>query len=132
MDSEIIALATSYSAAWAARDPDAIVAMHTNDTVFHVHGGGDPNVGREAVREAIAAIFAVSPDLAFEPKRVHLGADHFVSEYVMSGSAAGNEFSVEGVDVFTVADGRIARKDTYLDLLEYQRQVGLDAVAADA
>jgi ketosteroid isomerase-like protein len=70
--------------------------------------------------------------LAFEPRRVHFGADHFVSEYVMTGSAAGNQFSVDGIDVFAAADGRIARKDTYLDLIEYQRQVGLEPVASDA
>jgi ketosteroid isomerase-like protein len=48
----------------------------------------------------------------------------------MTGSAAGSQFSVDGVDVFAVHDGRVARKDTYLDLLEYQRQVGLEAVAS--
>ena len=122
-------LAIKYSEAWAAHDPDAIVAMHTDDTVFHVHGGGEPNTGREAVREAIRTIFEQSPDLSFEPRRVHLGTDHYVTEYVMSGTAGGNAFSVDGVDVFTVEDGLIARKDSYLDLLEYQRQVMPEAVA---
>jgi steroid delta-isomerase-like uncharacterized protein len=130
MSTGMMELATSYSATWAAHDPDAIVAMHTDDSVFHIHGGGEPHVGREAVRAAIAAIFGQSPDLAFEPKRVHFGTDHFVSEYVMTGSVAGNPFSVDGIDVFTVEDGRIARKDTYLDLLEYQRQADLEAVAS--
>jgi len=46
-------LAIRYGAAWAAHDPDAIVALHTDDTVFHMHGGGDPVQGRPAVREAI-------------------------------------------------------------------------------
>jgi len=45
-------LGTSYSAAWAAHDPDAIVAFHTDDTVFHIHGGGEPNVGHEYQRQA--------------------------------------------------------------------------------
>ena len=130
MSTGIMELAASYSAAWTAHDPDAIVALHTDDTVFHVHGAGEPNVGREAVRTAIAAIFSQSPDLAFAPKRVHFGADHFVSEYVMSGTASGNPFSVDGIDVFTVDDGRIARKDTYLDLIEYQRQVEMVTVNA--
>jgi hypothetical protein len=31
--------------------------------------------------------------------------------------------------VFTIRDGLIARKDTYLDGLSYQRQVGVDLAA---
>lgn len=129
MATQITELAVKYSEAWAAHDPDAIVAMHTDDTVFHVHGGGVPNEGREAVRDAIRAIFDMSPDLRFDPRRVHLGDDHFVTEYVMSGTAGGNAFSVDGVDVFTIEDGLIARKDTYLDLLAYQRQAMPEVVA---
>lgn len=47
----------------------------------------------------------------------------------MSGSVSGNPFSVDGVDVFTIEDGQIARKDTYLDLLAYQSQVTPEPVA---
>jgi len=121
--------AMSYSAAWAAHDPDAIVAMHTDDTVFDMHGLAEPAVGRDAVREAIAALFNQSPDLQFEPRRAHLGADHFVSEYEVIGTADGKRFACEGVDVFTIRDGLIARKDTYIDGLGYQRQVGADLAA---
>ena len=52
MSPGIMELGTSYSAAWAAHDPDAIVAFHTDDTVFHIHGGGEPNVGHEYQRQA--------------------------------------------------------------------------------
>jgi ketosteroid isomerase-like protein len=121
--------AMGYSAAWAAHDPDAIVAMHTPDTVFDMHGLAEPAVGRGAVREAISALFNQSPDLAFAPRRAHLGADHFVSEYEVSGTADGKHFACEGVDVFTIREGLIARKDTYIDGLSYQRQVGVDFAA---
>ncbi|HEV7147689.1 MAG TPA: nuclear transport factor 2 family protein [Pedococcus sp.] len=121
-------LAMGYSAAWAAHDPEAIVAMHTHDTVFDMHGLAEPAVGRDAVQGAIAALFNQSPDLMFEPRRVHLGADHFVSEYEVSGTVDGKHFACEGVDVFTIRDGLIARKDTYLDGLSYQRQVGVETV----
>jgi hypothetical protein len=47
--------ALSYRAAWAAHDSDAIVAIHTDDTVFAMHRLAEPPVGRHAVREAIAA-----------------------------------------------------------------------------
>ena len=70
----------------------------------------------------VAAQLSEIPDLEFEQIRLQIGEGHFVSEYVMSGTVNGNPFQCEGADVFTVRDGRIARKDTYLDGLEYARQ----------
>ena len=57
------------------------MAMHTDDTVFHLHGGGEPAIGRAATREAFATALAEWPDIRFERKRVHIGGGHFVSEY---------------------------------------------------
>jgi ketosteroid isomerase-like protein len=119
-----------YGRAWATHDPDAIVAMHTDDTVFHVHDVAEPSCGRAAVREVIASGFEQMPDLRFEHKRVLFGADHVVSEYVMSGSVGEKSFACDGVDVFTLRDGLVARKDSYVDWLTYARQVGLDTTAA--
>ena len=107
-------LAARYGAAWAEHDLDAILAMHTDDTVFHLHGFSEPATGLAAVRETIAATFARSPDLRFEKSRVYIGDEHFVSEYRMSGTSEGKPFACEGVDVIAVSDGLIARKDTYL------------------
>jgi steroid delta-isomerase-like uncharacterized protein len=121
--------AMAYSRAWGKHDPDAIVAMHTDDTVFHMYGYAAPAAGRAAVRDAIAALFAQVPDLRFENRRVHFGEDHFVSEYEVSGTANGKHFACPGADVFTLRDGRVARKDTYIDWLAYQRQVGADLAA---
>jgi hypothetical protein len=39
-------LAIRYGTAWADRDVEAVVAMHTDDTVYQVHGGG-PAVARD-------------------------------------------------------------------------------------
>ena len=67
-------LAVRYGAAWAAHDVDAIMALHTEDTVFHLHGGGEPAVGRTATREAFAKAMEEWPDIGFERKRVHIGS----------------------------------------------------------
>lgn len=79
MEPSLAPLAVRYSKAWADRDPDAIVAMHSEDTVFHEHGVGEPAEGRAAVRARIAELFAQTPDLAFEQQAVHFGEDHFVT-----------------------------------------------------
>jgi ketosteroid isomerase-like protein len=132
MSVEIQELAARYGAAWAAHDLDAIMAMHTDDTVFHLHGGAEPAVGRAATREAFAAAAAQSPDIRFEKTRVYIGADHFVSEYEMSGSSEGKRFTCDGVDVVAVTEGRIARKDTYLDWPSIERQIGQQPVVVSA
>lgn len=125
----LMEFAMNYSQGWADHDPDAIVAMHTEDSVFHLHDIGPPAEGRDAVRRLVAALLADVPDVRFELKRAHFGADHFVSEYVMSGTVEGKSFSVDGADVFTIRDGLVARKDSYLDWTSYEDQVGLDPVA---
>jgi ketosteroid isomerase-like protein len=132
MSVEIQELAARYGAAWAAHDLDAIMAMHTDDTVFHLHGGGEPAVGLAATREAFAAAAAQWPDIRFEKSRVYIGAAHFVSEYEMSGSSGGKSFTCDGVDVIAVTGGRVARKDTYLDWPAVERQLGTQEALVSA
>jgi len=127
VSTEMQELAIRYAQAWGQRNPDAIIALHTEDTVFHVHGeGAEPAVGREAVRALIAEQFVAHPDLSMEPTRFHVGEDHFVAEFTMSGTRNGKEFSCDGVDVISVKDGLVARKDSYADWALYMRQVGMD------
>jgi ketosteroid isomerase-like protein len=129
MTTSLVEFATAYSGAWASHDPDAITAMHTDDSVFDLHDVGAPATGRVAIRELIAALLKIVPDLRFKPVRAHFGADHFVTEYTMSGTAEGKKFAIAGADVFTMRGGLVGRKDTYLDWLAYQRQVGVDPAA---
>ena len=123
MSSDVQELAVRYGEAWAAHDLDGIMALHSDDTVFHLHGAAEPAVGLSAVREAFAASMEQWPDIRFDRKRVQIGSGHFVSEYEMTASKDGREIVCDGVDVFTVKDGRVARKDSYLDLAAVQRQL---------
>jgi hypothetical protein len=125
----LVEFATAYSGAWASHDPDAITAMHTDDSVFELHGVGAAAIGRSAIRDLIATLVKTVPDLRFKPVRAHFGTEHFVTEYVMSGTAQGRQFAIAGTDVFTMRGGLIGRKDTYLDWLKYQLEVGVDPVA---
>jgi hypothetical protein len=133
MSTTVTHLAKTYSQAWADHDPDAIAALHTADSVFHLHDVAQPFVGREAIRAAAAEFVADSPDLTFDPVRVHLGENHFVSEYVMRGTRQGRPYACHGADVFTLKDGLVQRKDSYIDWIAYQRQtgVGIAAVAGE-
>ena len=77
-----------------------------------------------AVRDLIASLLGLVPDLHFEAKRFYIGSDHIVFEYDMSGTSDGTHFVCDGVDVIAVNDGLVARKDTYLDLVTLADQVG--------
>lgn len=100
-----------YDDAWARKDLEAIVSLHSEDGVFHLHAAGEPATGREAVRATFAAVLEQYPDLRFERRDVRFGHDFIVFEYVMHTRGA----SIDAIDLFVVAEGLVARKDTYLD-----------------
>jgi steroid delta-isomerase-like uncharacterized protein len=135
---QIEELAGRYGDAWNAQDLDAIVAMHAPDGVFHLHApGAAPVEGRDAIREAFAGFLTQLPDIHFEPVRLRAGADFWVLESRMSGTvsapievegdsleAPGARVEVDFLDVIAVEDGLLARKDSYLDTLDFQTQLG--------
>jgi uncharacterized protein (TIGR02246 family) len=126
--SSIEALADEYFAAWEAHDPDRIIEMHTEDTRFQTHVAGEPAEGREAVREAFAAVFAQWPDFRFESHRVLFGEDHWVLDWTListidpekDGEQVLREVRFDCLDVVTVRDGLVDRKDTYVDTGQLQ------------
>src|SRR5262245_66634804 len=63
---DLEAISERYFAAWAGRDPDAIVALHTEDTQFWSHLGMAPVKGRDAVRDTFADLFERFPEFDFE------------------------------------------------------------------
>ena len=116
-----------YADAWAGHDPDAIVALHTEDTRFHAHIGQDPVTGKAAVRQAFADLFAQFPDLAFEQVSLKMASDYWVVEWKMSGTlaATGAHFDVDLIDFVNVENGLVKSKDSYLDAVSMQAQLGL-------
>jgi len=118
-------LAAQYGEAWSTRDVEAILALHTADSVFQLHAPGYARAeGIDAVRESFAAVFALLPDVTFTSVRQRIGEDFWVLESLMQGTtAAGISISVDCVDVISVRDGLVASKDTYLDALAFQAQL---------
>lgn len=117
-------VAMAYHGGWAALDPVAISAMHSEDSVFHMHGAAEPATGREAIQALIEWLVTLVPDLHFEIKRFYAGADHIALEYDMSGTYGQTHFQCDGADVIAVSDGLVTRKDTYLDLTALTAQIG--------
>jgi steroid delta-isomerase-like uncharacterized protein len=122
-------LIRQYTDAWASRDPDDIVALHTPDTTFRAHTGQEAAVGKAAVRQAFVDLLAQFPDLTFAAVSVRTGPDFWVAEWRMSGTLAGADirFEVDLVDVVTIEDGLVKSKDSYLDAVSLQAQLVLVA-----
>jgi steroid delta-isomerase-like uncharacterized protein len=118
-----------YAEAWGRHDPDAIVALHTEDTRFHAHIGQEPAIGKTAARQAFADLFAQFPDLAFEQVSLQTTPGFWAVEWKMSGTLAGTDhtFEVDLVDLITVENGLVKSKDSYLDAVSMQAQLGMVA-----
>jgi ketosteroid isomerase-like protein len=101
-------LITSYNDAWNAHDVDAICALHAPGMVFENHTADERAEG-DAVRDHIAGIFSAYPDLQFTTRDLRVGDDFAVCEWT---ARTGNR-EWDGVDVFPLTDGLIARKDVY-------------------
>jgi steroid delta-isomerase-like uncharacterized protein len=135
---EIRELAQRYGEAWNSQDLDAIMDLHSEDSVFAAHAAGSiPAEGKTAVREAFAGYLALLPDINFAEHALHVGEDHWVLESTMSGTVAGSieiegkalgkggaRVEVDCVDIIEVRDGLVASKQTYVDSLTMQGQLG--------
>jgi steroid delta-isomerase-like uncharacterized protein len=130
-----------YNRAWNDHDVDAILEMHTEDSVFENHTTGDMNVGRDAIGNAIRGIFTVFPDLRFETRRAYIRDDLVVQEWTARGTHLGkmNRSGLEveptgrtveyrGMDVIPIENGLVARKDVYSDGVTLLRQLGLTEI----
>lgn len=117
-----------YCAAWNAHDLPALLAMQTDDMVFHLHLDGVPEVtGPDAIAAQYAAFFEVMPDYGATPTRVAVRGDLAVVEYTISATLAadfpigdrtgkaGRHADFAAVDVLRLVGDKVARKDVYVD-----------------
>ena len=124
---DVKAISEPYFEAWGARDVDAIMEQHTEDTQFWTHAGGEPAKGKEAVREEFRQIFERFPEFTYETYRVLYGEDFWVLDWALING----DVRFDCVDIVNVSpDGLVARKDTFIDMV--QLQATMPEVAAEA
>lgn len=105
-------------AAFNARDVDGVMACMAEGCAFHASAGteteGQRHIGRDAVRQATAAVFAAFPQAAWTEGRHLVMGDTGLSTWRFVGQKAdGSVVDVRGCDVLTFNGALIARKDSY-------------------
>ncbi|MEW6320856.1 MAG: nuclear transport factor 2 family protein [Acidobacteriota bacterium] len=107
-----------FAAAWNRHDIEGLMACMTPDGVFEASSGrdvaGTRHAGAEAVRKAYLAVFDAYPDGRWNNPRHFVAGNRAVSEWTFTGTTRdGTKVEVNGCDVFTLRDGKIALKNSY-------------------
>jgi steroid delta-isomerase-like uncharacterized protein len=117
-DADSFELLERFADAWNRHDLDALMSMMTDDCVFQASAGADVDgqrsEGKHAVRAAYSAVFETFPDAQWENARHFIAGNRGVSEWTFTGTHRdGRRVAVNGCDLFTLRDGKIAIKNSY-------------------
>jgi steroid delta-isomerase-like uncharacterized protein len=139
MAHDLEAVIARYNDAWNRHDVEAILAMHTEDSVFENHTSGGKGIGKAEIRKIIEGIFATFPDLHFDGRRTYVRDDLVVQEWTATAThsnpitrggkayvPSGKKISWIGMDIIPMRDGRVLRKDVYADSISFLRQIGVE------
>lgn len=104
--------------AFNAHDADKVVSLMTEDCVFEAAAGpevhGARHVGRAAVKAAFENVWKGLPDVRWDVTAHVVAGDRAVSEWVFRATRPdGARIEVEGCDLFSLRDGRIAVKRAF-------------------
>lgn len=108
----------AFADAWNRHDIDDLMSFMTEDCVFEASAGPDAcgtrASGRQAVRAAFAEVWETFPDAHWGDARHFICGERGVSEWTFTGTRRdGTRVEVQGCDLFTFRDGKIALKNSY-------------------
>jgi steroid delta-isomerase-like uncharacterized protein len=103
---------------WNRHDVDFLMTFMSDDCVFESTAGsevcGTRHAGRQRVREAFARVFEIFPDANFGDARHLVAGNRRMSEWIFTGTMAnGKKVEVNGCDLFTFENDKIAVKSSY-------------------
>jgi steroid delta-isomerase-like uncharacterized protein len=132
------AIAEKWIAAWNSHNPDKMLSLFTDDIVYEDVAFGEVSHGSAELRKFAASEFEGVPDLELKLLRADIQGGHGTIEWMFSGTdkdvfKTGKKFSVRGVSVIDMRDGKISRNLDFYDVATIMRQVGvLSTPPADA
>ena len=136
---ELRDFAQRYTAAWNGCDTEAMAGLITEDIVWADPALPEPARSIPAVQEFMRASFLAFPDLHFgepDPPAMAADGDLVMWAWYMEGTqhgaidppgfaATGRRMRVDGIDQWTMRDGRIARYRAFYDMNDLARQLGI-------
>ena len=117
-DEQKLQLMDAFAAAWNAHDIGTIMSCMTDDCIFEASAGPDVcgarSVGQQEVRAAFSEVFAAFPDARWHDARHFAASDRGASEWTFTGTSVdGSRIEVNGCDLLTFRDDKIAVKNSY-------------------
>jgi steroid delta-isomerase-like uncharacterized protein len=135
MANDIEKIMEEFRAAWNSRDVDKIVSFYADDCVLEDMGLGVVCHGKKELYNFIRQWYVDYPDLRFEWKSRFNAGNWVAGEWTMTGTnvhssnpaipATGKRFSVRGVSIIEVQEGKIKRETDYYNQLTIMQQLGL-------
>jgi ketosteroid isomerase-like protein len=117
-DEQKLHLLDVFTEAWNRHDLVTLMACMTDDCIFEASAGPDVcgmrHAGPQEVSTAFAEVFASFPDAHWREARHFVAGNHGVSEWTFTGTRTdGTRVEVNGCDLLTFRDGKIAIKNSY-------------------
>jgi steroid delta-isomerase-like uncharacterized protein len=133
------AFVARYEAAWNECDTHAMAGLVADDVVWEDPALPAPARGVGEVQDFMRTSFRAFPDLHFgqpDPPAIAVADDVVLWRWHMEGTnqgaieppgfaATGKRMRVEGVDQWTMRDGRIALYRAFYDMNDVARQLGI-------
>ena len=135
-------LVESYFQAWNSRDPDAVPGVFAEGGTYTDPTITGPPLPAPDLAGHVRGLLAGFPDLSFEilsaqPLGGAAGGGAAVARWLMRGTntgplrgspPSGRSVALPGVDIITVADGKIAAVEGYFDRQTMAQQLGLQVI----
>lgn len=120
----------AYLAAFATGDPDAVVALVTDDFVNeHTAALGSGCEGKEEYARRVPGFLASMPGLRYDVEEVIAEGDRVAAAYTLhttfTSDGIERPIAVRGMMRFRVEGDLVAHRVDYWDSLVFQRQAGL-------
>jgi len=119
---------------WNSQDREGISALFAAGAVFRDMAFGVQKDGLAEIRELMYGTWRGIPDLNTEVTRLIPHGDWVASEWTLTGThtgdfpslpATGRSFSIKGVSITQVQDGKIVSQRDYYDRASFLEQLGV-------